>query len=181
MPHGILLKCIPIYYLLEFDEINFVGKPIGFQFVNDHSSIKKFYDKAIILINSALTPWQKLDTLKSFFYPSLQCAQRTNQLPKSDWSKLDYEIRRLIKKEIIFVPSRAANEYIYGSTSDTLLGVPIAAEDADIATIDGAFKLLTSNDPNVVDLAWKDLCSTVSSRLRSGHCTSKSSFFSAKK
>lgn len=74
-----------------------------------------------------------------------------------------------MKQKILYVPSRAAYEYIYGSTSDTLLSVPLAAEDADIATIDGAFKLLTSNDSNIVEMAWKDLCSTVTARLRSGH------------
>lgn len=146
-----------VHYLMEFDEMLFLGKPVGFQLINDHSSVKEYYEKATSLINSALAPWQKLDALKAFFYPSLQYAQRTNQLPKTDWSELDDEIRRLIKKDVICVPERAANEYIYGSSSDTLLGVPLADEDADIAAIDGAFKLLTSNDPLIVDLAWKDL------------------------
>lgn len=153
---------------MEYDELLFLGKPVGFQLVNHHSSIKEFFDKATAIINSALTPWQKLDALKAFYYPSLQYAQRTNQLPKAYWAKFDNEICRLIKQEILYVPSRAANEYLYGSSSDTLLGTPVAAEDADIATIDGAFKLLTSSDPNIVDMAWKDICWTVTARLRSG-------------
>lgn len=159
---------MPIHHLMEYDELSFLHKPVEFQLVNDHSSIKEFYDKAAILINSALTSWQKLDAFKALYFPSLQYVKRRNQLPKADWVELDDEIRRLIKQEILFVPCRTANEYIYGSIPDTLLGVTLAAEDADIATIHGAFKLLTSNDPNIVEMAWKDLCSTVTARLRSG-------------
>lgn len=69
---------------MEYDELLFLGKAVGFQLANDHSFIKKFYEKATIVINSALTPWQKLDALKAFYFPSLQYAQRTNQLPKAD-------------------------------------------------------------------------------------------------
>lgn len=84
--------------------------------------------------------------MKSFFYPSLQYAQRTQQIRKLDWVELDECICKIIKKEIICVPENTANEYLYGSSADTLLGIPLSAEDSDIAHIDGAFKLLTSED-----------------------------------
>lgn len=54
----------PINYKLDMDPIIFLGKPIGFQLVNDHSQIKEFYEKALKILSSVLTPWQKLDALK---------------------------------------------------------------------------------------------------------------------
>lgn len=78
----------------------------------------------------------------------------------------------MIKKGFLFVPPRAANEYLYGNTSDFLFGIPMAAEDSEIAHIDGAFKLLTSSDESVMSLAWKDISSTVSHRLRTGQRSS---------
>lgn len=74
----------------------------------------------------------------------------------------------MIKNGVLFVPPRAANEYLTGSTSDSLFGIPLSAEDSEIAHIDGAFKLLTSADEEVIELAWKDVTSTVAYRLSTG-------------
>lgn len=41
----------------------------------------------------------------------------------------------------------------------TVIGIHLAGDDHDFAQIDGAYKLLTSKDPIVKDLAWKDLSS----------------------
>lgn len=154
---------------MEMDPIIFLGKPIGFQLINDHSEVKEFYEKAYKILHSLLTPWQKLDALKSFFFPSLLYAQRTHQIDKKDWIELDDAIRAIIKKEVLSVPSRASNEYLYGSSADCLLGIPMSAEDSDIALIDGAYKVLTSNDETVFEAAWKDLCQTVNYRIKSGY------------
>lgn len=74
----------------------------------------------------------------------------------------------MINSDVLFVQPRAANEYLTGSTSDSLFGIPLAAEDSEIAHIDGAFKLLTSADEGVMELAWKDVTSTVAYRLSTG-------------
>lgn len=163
------LNQVLLAFVLENDPIECLGKPIGFQLINDHSQFKEFFENAEILLKSALAPWQKLDTLKSFYYPSLQYAQRTQQIKKQDWAELDDSIRQIIKKDVINVPERATNNYLYGSSTDTLFGIPLASEDSDIALIDGAFKLLTSEDELVRNLAWKDLTATVQHRLRTGH------------
>lgn len=86
----------PISYVLEMDPITLLGKPIRFQLINDHSQIKEFYEKDLKILNSFLTPWQKLDAMKTFFYPSLLYAQRTHQLPKKDWTDLDNAIRSIV-------------------------------------------------------------------------------------
>lgn len=122
-----------------------------------------------LILKSSLAPGKKLDAMKSFFYPSLQYAQRTQQRRKLVWVEFDECIRKIIKKEILSVPENTSNEYLYGSSADTLLGIPLSAEDSDIAHIDGAFKLLTSDDDFVKNLAWKDLFSTVQHRLNTGY------------
>lgn len=86
----------PISYFLEMDPITFLGKPIRFQQINDHSQIKELYEKDLKILNSFLTPRQKLDAMKTFFYPSLLYAQRTHQLPKKDWTDLDNAIRSIV-------------------------------------------------------------------------------------
>lgn len=149
--------------------IVFLGKAFGFQLVNDHSQIKEFYEKALKILPSVLTPWQKLDSLKSFFFPALLYAQRTHRIPKSDWRELDDALRSIIKKDVLNLPERAATEYLYGSSADCLLGLPLAAEDSDIALIDGAFKALTPTDEVVMEAAWQDLCSSASYRFRSAY------------
>lgn len=70
---------------------------------------------------------------------------RTDQIPKSDWSVTDKNIKPLLKKTL-WLPSVSFNEYLYGSIDDGLFAVPLAADDSDTAHIDGAFKLLTSKD-----------------------------------
>lgn len=115
-----------------------------------------------------LNPWQRLDCIKTFFFPSLLFMQRTDQLSKTDWSIIDNSLKPLIKKSL-GLPSNAANEYLYGNREDGLFGIPLAAEDSDIALIDGGggFKLLTSNDKIIQRLAWGELIDTANWRYES--------------
>ncbi|XP_035224702.1 uncharacterized protein LOC118197315 [Stegodyphus dumicola] len=55
---------------------------------------------------------------------------------------------------------------MYGHTQSACFGIPLAAENSDIARIDGAFKLLTSRDPHVQELAWTDLSRLVEARIK---------------
>lgn len=103
-----------------------------------------------------LTPWKRIDCIKSFFYPSLQLLQRTDQISKTDWSMIDNTLKPLIKKTLGIL-LYSANEYLYRSGDDGLFGIPLATEDSDIALIDGGFELLTSNDKIIQKLAWNEL------------------------
>lgn len=84
---------------------------------------------------------------------------------KNEWKRVDDAIRPEIKKTLC-LPVRASNNYIYGETSKGLFGVPEATIDNDIAHIDGAYKLLTSNDQTVQDIAWSELFEFVSVCIR---------------
>lgn len=65
----------------------------------------------------------------------------------------------------MYLSKNACNGYIYGEPSKGLFGIPQAAEDSDISHIDGTFKLLTSRDFLIRDLAWEDLEDTVQDRI----------------
>lgn len=67
--------------------------------------------------------------------------QRTDQLSKTDWSIIDNSLKPLIKKTL-GLPSNAANEYLYRNREDGLFGIPLAAEDSDIALIDGGVQII---------------------------------------
>lgn len=56
---------------------------------------------------------------------------------------------------------------IYGDTKDGLFGIPVSADDSDIALIDSAFKILTSPDNFVSETAWEDFRVTNSKRQTS--------------
>lgn len=103
-----------------------------------------------------LIPWQRIDSLKSFFFLLFQFLQRTDQISKTDLTSIDDTLKPLIKKTLGLL-SNAANEYLYGSRHDGLFSIPLTSEDSDIALIDGRFKLLTSTDKIVQSLAWDEL------------------------
>ncbi|XP_075721811.1 uncharacterized protein LOC142765126 [Rhipicephalus microplus] len=112
-----------------------------------------------------LTPWQRLDAIKTFLYPALNFAMRVGLASKEEWQRLDDELRPLIKKTL-YVPARASNDYVYGSARAGTAGIPLAAELSDTCRVDGAFKLLTSTDSEVRERAREALHQVVSKRLR---------------
>ncbi|GBN56500.1 Retrovirus-related Pol polyprotein from type-2 retrotransposable element R2DM [Araneus ventricosus] len=151
--------------ILEFEFTKFLGKPVGFNPVSDYSSFNNFADCAKKILDSQLSPWQKMDAMKSFIFPAMQFSMRTGQFKKEDWTLLDEAIRHAVK-EILFLPERASNEYIYGHTKAGCVGLPISAEESDLNRVDSAFKLLTSHDEIVAQLALKNLRNSVAKRVR---------------
>ncbi|GIZ00474.1 retrovirus-related Pol polyprotein from type-1 retrotransposable element R2 [Caerostris extrusa] len=145
----------------EGDFHKFLGKPVGFNAVPNYSSLN---DLGVKLSTSKLTPWERLDALKAFFYSSLQFPMRTTQFPKGDWTKIDKALLKEVKNTLN-LPSEASNEYVYGQRKLGCCGLPIAAEDSDINLVDTAFKLLSSRDELCARIALDSLQSTVHRRL----------------
>lgn len=100
------------------------------------------------------------------FFPAFSNA--SNQLKKKKWKEIDDCIKPTIKRTLGLPPHpNAANEYLYRARVDGLLAIPLAAENSDIAHIDGGVKLLTSKDPIIRNLAWGELCHEALHRYRS--------------
>lgn len=155
-----------IPHLRTTETTTFLGKPVGYNILSDWESLQSHMTTAQRLMTSSLAPWQRLDALKTFFFPSLQFSLRTGILTKTDWKKLDAFIRPMIKTTLN-LPPRASNDSIYGARTQGCLGIPLVAEDCDIVTVDGAFKLLTSPDPVTRSLAARHLSTTIGDRI--GH------------
>ncbi|KAG8175941.1 hypothetical protein JTE90_026925 [Oedothorax gibbosus] len=108
------------------------------------------------IVKSKLAPWQRIDALKTFFFPAFVFHMRTEQLTKGDMKVIDDFIRPLIK-DTLYLDESTANEYLYGSSKSGLLGIPKLAEEVDVMMVDNAFKLLISKDQRIQELAWGDL------------------------
>ncbi|XP_077507815.1 uncharacterized protein LOC144118912 [Amblyomma americanum] len=111
-----------------------------------------------------LAPWQRLDAVKTFVYPALNFSMRCGLLGKAEWERLDEALRPLIKRTL-YLPANASNDYIYGSAAAGTAGIPLAAELSDICRIDSAFKLLSSPDAEVRDLAKRAVTEITTKRL----------------
>jgi len=158
-----------IKHLMDSESSDFLGKPVGFHIAKDDAPLEHRFTIAEKILTSSLAPWQRIDAMKTFFYPSCSFAMRTAQFGKVQCYKLDKKIRPLIKKTLN-LPIKAANEYIYGSTEAGPLGIPLLAEESDLCIIANAFKLLTSGDLSVRLLGKEDLMRTIGRRLRSQDC-----------
>ncbi|KAL1481297.1 hypothetical protein MTO96_015733 [Rhipicephalus appendiculatus] len=111
-----------------------------------------------------LAPWQQADALKTFVFLALNFAMRCGQIGKTEWARLDDALRPLIKKTL-YLPGNAANDYLDGSAAAGAVGTPLAAETSDACRVDNAFKLLTSADLEVHELALDAPTKIVSKRI----------------
>ncbi|KAL1484160.1 hypothetical protein MTO96_032752 [Rhipicephalus appendiculatus] len=155
---------VPVPALADFEGHRFLGRPVGFRVLPDQTTVDEAIHLGRRLLSSMFTPWQRLDAIKTFLYLALSFAMRVGLASKGEWHHLDEELRPLIKKTL-YVPARASNEYVYGSAHAGTAGIPLAAELSDICRVDGAFKLLSSTDPEVRQRVREELDRVVSRRL----------------
>ncbi|GFY43619.1 retrovirus-related Pol polyprotein from type-2 retrotransposable element R2DM [Trichonephila inaurata madagascariensis] len=113
---------------------------------------------------SNLAPWQKLDAMKTFFFPSLCFSMRTAQVDKTEWRQVDKAVAKEVKN-ILNLPERATNRYLLADKKKGGCGIPSAAADCDFYQVDTAFKLLTSRDEDVAVTALGQLRRTVKHRI----------------
>lgn len=139
---------VPMRPLAEGDAATFLGAQVGFHVIPSKATLAEITDIGLKITRSKLAPWQRMDALKTFFFPSAVFLQRIGTFAKTDWKKIDDILRPEIKATLN-IPQEASNEYLYGSPLQGCCGVPRLAEDSDISAIDSAFKLLTSPDGRV--------------------------------
>ncbi|GFT18739.1 retrovirus-related Pol polyprotein from type-1 retrotransposable element R2 [Trichonephila clavipes] len=163
---SVLTVCgAPIKTLSDGDFYKYLGKPVGFSIRKDGTNINDAIIDGHKIATSQLAPWQKLDALKSFFFPSLNFAMRTGQFQKTDWIRVEESITKEVK-EILALPLKASCSYLFGDSKQGACGVPEISRDSDSYLIDTAFKLLTSKDEEVSVKALAHLICTVRQRLK---------------
>ncbi|GBM93211.1 hypothetical protein AVEN_143155-1 [Araneus ventricosus] len=96
----------------EFDSHKFLRVPVGYNPVSDLNDLSEIAELGIRLATSLLAPWQCIDALKCFFYPTMQFAMRTAQYEKKHFDAIDNAIRKEIKKTL-YLPVTASNKFIY--------------------------------------------------------------------
>jgi len=143
-----LLRGSPLRPLAEGEAATFLGAQVGFNVVPPLSTLAEIIAIGLRIARSKLAPWQRIDALKTFFYPSTVHLERLGTFPKTDWARVDKILRPEIKATL-YLPQEASGEYIYGSTRRGCCGIRILAEDSDIAAVDSGFKLVTSPDQRV--------------------------------
>lgn len=77
------------------------------------------------------------------------------------------------------LPPNAANEYLYERRDEGIFGIPIAAKDSDIAHVDGRFKLLTSKDPIIPNIACVELHETANYKYQTTSPQNKGDFLNS--
>lgn len=155
----------PLRILLDGEAIQFLGCPVGYNILSNRTNLREIMDTGLKILTSKLTPWQRLDAIRTFFYPALNFSMRSGQYTKTEWDLVDRLIRAELKKTLS-LPQEATNDFLHGSRKSGACGLPIAAEESDFALIDSAYKLLTSQDPITQQDAKKELNRTVLKRLR---------------
>ncbi|KAG8179209.1 hypothetical protein JTE90_004037 [Oedothorax gibbosus] len=156
----------PLEVIPDHVPASFLGTPIGFQLFQNTEEVEKILALAKKIGESCLAPWQRIDALKSFFFPTLNFAMRTGQFSKEQLHQIDDEVRKFVKVTLNLVgpASAASNHYIYGASDAGCLGLPCLEEEHDVVLVDSAFKLLTSRGPRVRNIAWSDLADQIEAR-----------------
>lgn len=76
-----------VQFLSEFKTAKYLGKPVGFNILDDIHKIDQIIETGEKILTSNLAPWQALDALKSFFFQSLNYAMRMYQYGKEEWKR----------------------------------------------------------------------------------------------
>ncbi|GFS77443.1 retrovirus-related Pol polyprotein from type-1 retrotransposable element R2 [Trichonephila clavipes] len=127
-------KCAPLYIkgggpihaaLTEFSlydtELNalsngeyysYLGKPVGFFIQKTFGNANEALQLLRKISKSNLSQWQKIDALKTYFFPSLYFVMRTDQLDKTSWTKVNVAAREELKN-LLSLPPNASNHYLY--------------------------------------------------------------------
>lgn len=154
-----------IQTLTDFEDHHFLGRPVGYRVVSDGGTVKEAIETGQKLLKSMLAPWQRLDAIKTCLFPALNFAMRMGTCGRDEWKRLDEALHPLLKKTL-YLPANATNDYIYSSSKGEAAGMPNAAETSDACRMDAVFKLLSSIDQEVRDMAVTALKDAVTKRLR---------------
>jgi len=96
--HTIYAGWIPLCPLAEGEAATFFRAQVGFNIVPSLSTLVNIIDIGLRIARSMLAPWQRMDALKTFLYPSIIHLNRLGAFPKSDWARVDKIMRPEIKK-----------------------------------------------------------------------------------
>lgn len=106
------------------------------------STMEEIADVGLKILRSRFTPWQRIDAIKTFVYPSVRHLLRMGTFLKTDWETVD-NIWRPEFKTTLGVQQESSNEYLYSSRRNSSCGIKLIADESDFAAVDCTFKLFT--------------------------------------
>lgn len=105
----------------------------------------------------------KVACLKTFVFIRAQFTLRSHRFKKYDLIKVDKTFFRLIK-DVLGTTVNAINDIIALPVRKGGLGIIPLKDDVDIAMVDYAFQLLSSENSMMGGIAFNSLCNTVRTR-----------------
>ncbi|UYV84651.1 hypothetical protein LAZ67_X002952 [Cordylochernes scorpioides] len=130
-----------------------LGVPTGFaKFRSLSKALQDLETEVEKIDESLLTPWQKIDVIKTFVYPKLDFILRGAPIHKTNFGKIDRLITFLANKWLN-LPKRASNEVLFIPPSQGGAGLLPFCDRAELSKITQAFKILMSKDANTENLA----------------------------
>lgn len=105
--------------------------------------------------DAGLSPWQLQHCIKTFYIPTLVYSIGQLDLKVKELRKVDTLIRKTIKTSL-GIPNSSSSDFIHCHNNVGGLGMPELCAEKDIFTISTWYQLLTSKDPTVKGLAWKE-------------------------
>ncbi|MGR0202329.1 hypothetical protein, partial [Klebsiella pneumoniae] len=84
---------VPLKTIGEGETQDFLGNPVGFRAIKHQAEMEEIVGKARRILTSKLAPWQRLDAIKTFIFPSLNFIMRNGHIKKEDWAKIDRILR----------------------------------------------------------------------------------------
>jgi hypothetical protein len=149
------------------DHYTYLGKDMGIAI--DQSPVtllKKCIEDLNKVKSSLLSPWQKIDAIKTFILPRLGFILRNGEIPRGTLKEYDRAITKVVRS-ICKLPQSSTHHYIRSSTDRGGLGILTSLEEQEAQIITHAFRLLTSPVESIRSLAWETLRDEISFKL--GH------------
>ncbi|XP_028416354.1 uncharacterized protein LOC114540350 [Dendronephthya gigantea] len=144
------------------DHYLYLGIPIGL-IVNVsqlQSLVDELSNKIRKIEQSLLTPWQKLDAIRTFIQPCLTYALRASSPSHKSLQAYRTTLISALRK-ICHLPDRATTHYFFANRQSGGLGFQDPFTEADLQTTVQAVKILASSDPVVAGIARNELAQTV--------------------
>ena len=144
----------------------YLGRPVGHTRLSSPplTVLEDARRDALLLLDSALAPWQKLDAIRTFIVPRLTHCLRLGVLPKGPLQSFDKALRWRVKG-ILNLPANATNAYLYAPTSAGGVGLTELRREADVLLVASSSQLLNSRDPEVARVARAELARVAARRL----------------
>ena len=153
---------LEIPFLTKDESFRYLGVPIGL--IYDASDMNSITDKLIKdlekIRDSLLTPWQKLDAIRTFIQPCLTYALRA--CPVTRQSLVDYRKKLVdVLRSICNLPKRSTVSYFFANKSVGGLGLQDPFDERHIQKVVQTIKILSSKDPLVLNISHGQLKSVV--------------------